>query len=235
MGIAEKLITIAENEQKVYDAGIEQGKRSAYDEFWDSYQSNGNRGDYRNAFSGVGWTTETFKPIHSMKPTMANGIFTYSNVTADLGEILKEQNVSIDFSMISNADQMFHESKFTALPVIDLSGVRLGSFYLTFSYLNATKIEKVILKEDGSQSFNSTFVQSSKLAEVIFEGVIGQSLSLSSSPLNRTSIESIISCLSDTATGKTLTLKKTAKEAAFTAEEWATLIGTKSNWTISLV
>ena len=34
MSIAEKLTTIAENEQKVYDAG----QKSEYDRFWDSYR-----------------------------------------------------------------------------------------------------------------------------------------------------------------------------------------------------
>ena len=39
MSIAEKLITIAENEERVYESG----KKAAYDRFWDVYQQNGNR------------------------------------------------------------------------------------------------------------------------------------------------------------------------------------------------
>ena len=35
MSIADKLTTIAENEQKVYDAGA----KSEHDKFWDSYQN----------------------------------------------------------------------------------------------------------------------------------------------------------------------------------------------------
>ena len=37
MSIADKLTTIAENEQRVYDAG----KQAQYDEFWDDFQKNG--------------------------------------------------------------------------------------------------------------------------------------------------------------------------------------------------
>jgi|GEM_PF-3535396 len=73
------------------------------------------------------------------------------------------------------------------------------------------------------------------LRNITFAGTIGQSLDMQYSPLNKASIESIISCLSTTATGKTLTLKKSAKEAAFTDEEWSALAGAKTNWTISLM
>ncbi|MFR8974816.1 MAG: hypothetical protein ACLVG9_02365, partial [Eubacteriales bacterium] len=52
--------------------------------------------------------------------------------------------------------------------------------------------------------------------------------------LTKSSITSVINGLSDTVTGKTATFNQTAKEAAFTNEEWAVLIGTKPNWTFSL-
>ena len=67
MSIADKLVTIAENERKVYDAGYTKGKtegggdsydrgvadgrRAEYDAFWDNLQSNGNRTQYAVAFS----------------------------------------------------------------------------------------------------------------------------------------------------------------------------------------
>jgi hypothetical protein len=53
--------------------------------------------------------------------------------------------------------------------------------------------------------------------------------------LSKASIESIINALSSTTSGLTVTISKTAKEAAFTSAEWSALIATKSNWTISLV
>ena len=46
MSIADKLTTIAENEQKVFDAG----KQAEYDEFWDSFQSKGTRKDCQYLF-----------------------------------------------------------------------------------------------------------------------------------------------------------------------------------------
>lgn len=91
--ISEKLIQIAENEPKVYEAGkadgvqeglaevehlndeLEQilygtdtGGKSFYDEFWDAFQLNGERRYYSSVFanSSTVWTPETFKPKYSI-------------------------------------------------------------------------------------------------------------------------------------------------------------------------
>ena len=74
-----------------------------------------------------------------------------------------------------------------------------------------------------------------EIEEVAFEGIIGQDIDFQSCPLNKASILSIVEHLSTTASGKTLTLKQTAVNNAFTTQEWNTLIAPKSNWTISLV
>ena len=78
MSIAEKLTAIAENEQRVYDAGYmhgnndgyllgeEAGKKSEYDAFWDAFQLDGERTNYSYAFSGSGWHSETFKPKYKI-------------------------------------------------------------------------------------------------------------------------------------------------------------------------
>ncbi len=85
-------------------------------------------------------------------------------------------------------------------------------------------------------TLSNTFAGCDKLVNVTMGGTIGQDISLSPCiKLSKASIESVINALSATATGKTATFSKTAKEAAFTADEWETLIATKPNWTISLV
>ena len=77
MSIAEKLKTIAENEQKVFDAG----KKAEYDRFWDAYQENGNRTSYLCAFGGRAWTDETFKPKYPInKISNATNMFWYSAI-----------------------------------------------------------------------------------------------------------------------------------------------------------
>ena len=64
MSIAEKLQTIAENERKVYNAGMQ----AEYERFWTEYQKDpynkiGNRYDYNSAFRGGVWNDEIYKPI----------------------------------------------------------------------------------------------------------------------------------------------------------------------------
>lgn len=84
------------------------------------------------------------------------------------------------------------------------------------------------------------------LREIRFQGVIGLTLDLSEAPvLSAASIQSAISCLSDSSSGLTLTLSAAAVNTAFEtaagagdgsqSAAWAALIATKANWTISLV
>ena len=64
MSIAEKLQIVAENEQKVYEAG----KKTQYDEFWDAFQDYGNKTNYANAFGGY-WNEKTLRPKYDIVPT----------------------------------------------------------------------------------------------------------------------------------------------------------------------
>ena len=66
MSIADKLLTIAENEQKVYNAGYWEGYYGYHNEFWDAFQVNGTRTDYHMAFSGGGWTDMIFQPKYDL-------------------------------------------------------------------------------------------------------------------------------------------------------------------------
>ena len=56
MSIAEKLTTIAENEQRVYDAGKNHRTR----DFWERITGNGARTNYNNGFRNTDLTGETF-------------------------------------------------------------------------------------------------------------------------------------------------------------------------------
>ena len=76
MSIAEKLVTIAENQLRVYEAG----KAVGCDSFWDAYQQNGKRTMYWYAFSGYGWTKDTLRPKYTVRfgrntSSEANGLF----------------------------------------------------------------------------------------------------------------------------------------------------------------
>lgn len=242
MSIAEKLTTIAENEQKVFDSG----KQAEYDKFWDSYQENGNRTNYEYCFSGRGWNDETFKPKYDMVVTISGNMFSFCGVT-DMIKALENAGVKLDLSKAVSTSYLLQSTLITRFPTIDTSS-RKGIDYFLLGNIALEYVEKIILKSDGSQTFNAySFLNNQKLKDIYFEGVIGQNgFDISSSPLlSKASIESIINALSTVTSGLTVTLSKTAVNNAFetsvgasdgsTSQEWLDLIATKPNWTISLV
>ena len=203
MSIAEKLQTIVDNEQRVFDAG----KKSEYDRFWDNYQEYGNRTFYFGAFSGWGWADETFAPKYPII-CKASGSVTY----------------------------MFGQSNITDIYVPIIVDYSVGS--LTTMFINASKLKTIReLNIVETLRFSNTFDNCHTLENITITGIIGQNgLNFQwSTKLSKASIENIISCLSTTTSGLTVTLSKTAVDAAFTETEWETLIATKPNWTISLV
>ena len=151
MSITDKLVVIAENEQKVYDAGykkgkqeggdteaaynqgVEDGKKAEYDAFWDAYQENGGRTVYGYAFAGNGWKTEVFSPKYNISPSSAAYMFTgfYGNRIGDvnydietgvnLDNVLNNLNVSLDFSNCTDFTSAFFQAHIRTLGTIDMS------------------------------------------------------------------------------------------------------------------
>lgn len=222
--------------------GVAEGRQAQYDEFWDSYQNKGSR-PFLRLFCSIGWNDTTFKPKYSMKyASGANGMFAESRIT-DLQAILDRQGVTFDFSSCQSFANLLQDSTITRIGVVStVSGAVTNIFYLAKSL---ETVDLLILKSNGSQTFSGSFQDCIALANITIEGVIGQNIDIHWSPLTKDSITSIINALSTTATGKTLTLKKTAVDNAFeasegladgsTSDEWTSLLGTKTNWTISLV
>lgn len=262
MSIAEKQsilsannVIIAENEQKIYDAGYAKGKSEGggdnhYDRFWDAYQDYGNPKDYSMAF-GSSWTEEIFKPKYDIVPTNAYMIFRTNKMNIDLVEYLNDIGIILDLSKATNTQYMFNGSSFTRIGAVDVSG-STNSTPLDSVFTNCRSlvtIDKIIPKTatGGYNTFSSTFGNCNALENVTFEGTIstnGLNLQYSKN-LSHDSIVNIINVLSTTTSGLSITLSKEAVNKAFetsvdladgvTSAEWLDLIATKQNWTISLV
>ena len=233
-----------------YETGVAAGKQELYDAFWDMYQQNGTLKDYNRAFARGRFTDSLFKPKYDLVPDEAVCMFMHSELT-NLTQLLKDAGVVLDTSQARYITQMFQYSKITHIPTIDTtaSSTLSSTFQLAQSLV---EIEKVIVKE--SQSISNAFTYLYALEEIRFEGIAAGDLDFKhSSKLSKASIESIISCMSTTVSGKTLTLKKDAVNKAFetstgandgsSSTEWNLLIngdGTtanpgRTNWTINLV
>lgn len=225
------LDAMAKSVGEVYEAG----QKSEYDDFWDTFQQNGNRTNYACGFAGSGWTDALFKPKYDICPTDGYMLFRSSSITD-----LKNLPVKLDFSKVTNTQYMFQWSLVKHLGKVDiraLTNVPTGMFAYASSLV---AIDKLILKDDGTQRLTGDmFTNATGLTNLAIEGVIGTSLSFQwSKKLSKESITSIINALSADKTGLTVTFSKTAKEAAFPEEEeeeWNALTGTKTNWKISLV
>jgi hypothetical protein len=257
MTIAEKIVKLNEDADKLIDLnnqleqalyGTDTGGKSYYDAFWDMFNSK-----TRQSYLFDQWDSNLFYPKYDLRPTDGTSYMSGMKNEFDLVERLKECGVILDMSQCTDVRWAFSQCAANKYPVIDTTSAPnlIGTFYYS-TVLES--IEKLILKNDGSQTFggawSEAFRECRNLKDIVFEGVIGQSIDFQWSPkLTRASIESIITHLSDTASGKTLTLSKTAVNEAFAirdedgypitwgelTDEWETLVSSKSNWTINLI
>ena len=180
MTIAKKLQTIAENEQRVFDAGYEKGKneggnteevynkgvadgkQAQYDEFWDKFQNYGNRTYYGYAFAGNCWHTDLLKPKYPIVLPNTSGcnraMFAYMNRFSELEESIDLEHITkmIDFSACVDASDVFIQSSIKNI-YADFSNCTV--MYRTFSNGDgAQKLDNIYIKvSDKCTSFNNTF------------------------------------------------------------------------------
>ena len=105
-------------ESKVDDV-FDAGKKSEYDAFWDTYQSNGTRTDYYNAFAGKGWTQTNLKPKYVARPSEARGMFSSNTAITDLTLTGK-----FDFSAVTAITDCMAWSSVTKVTSINLINAR---------------------------------------------------------------------------------------------------------------
>lgn len=240
-GVAgEEELPLAEYAQKVDDV-YEAGKKSEYDLFWDTYQQNGTRVAYDNAFaeatSGMMWQAgTTYRPKYPIVPTRAENMYYATRLPY---EALKE----VDFSNCTSFRSTFAYASTPHLGVIDARKATVMNSCCGWSGA-LTTIDKLIVAE--TTPYYACFGSCKNLTNITFEGTIAQNgLDFKDCKnLSRESIESVIECLSESATGLTVTFSKASVDKAFetsggandgeTSDEWAVLVATKPNWTITL-
>ena len=251
MSIAGKLTTIAENEQRVFEAG----KTAEWNEMWDGLQMGssgdlGGREDYTyfchyNKFI-VNEKTWNFKPKYDIKPTKASQMFyklnynnagkiLYEGLTIDLAQWLEEIGVTLDLSNCTNVQSMFQYAWiFNRLPVLDLSKCTTNA--ATSNMLNNSYVETIdgIIASEETVLNNIWSSGTTKLSHCPFSGVIASNVSVTfQTKLDYESLMSIINCLKDisgTGTTKTLALGGT-NQAKLTDTEKA--IATQKGWTLA--
>lgn len=235
-----KDITLVSEEDVEIECEYCRSQDAEYNDFWDKFQKYGNRNEYHAAFAN-GWSDKLFKPKYDI--IFTNGYNScyhmfYNSEITDIQKCLDEAHKTLDFSKASNFSGIFVGCKSKTIPHVDAAScTNMGS---TFSNIQAETVSISNIKP--TLSFNTTFSRSSKLKNLILiDCTIGQNgFDVHwSTKLSAVSLYSIISALSTTTTGLSITLPTTA-EANYNANPpegaphtWTELIATRPNWTIA--
>ena len=248
MSIAEKLVTIAENQQKVYDTGFAEGIAQggggdSWDSFWDFYQVNGTRNNYAYAFAGHSslyniWSIGGYTPKYQIKPDNAYGMFQYFGGSAnnsvnftpdfDFKQFLIDNNWELDLTTMVTTSYCFQYSAMVNCPP-----VAIGNGFYTFDTCKRLKTIDKLIFNYGTTTYTNTFSNCSALEEIYeLEGELKANVSFS--PCTKLSKETLLRLLNATAQlysgTKTLTLGST-NLAKLTDEEKA--IATNKGWTLA--
>lgn len=235
--------------QEGYDkgeaAGTAAGRTAEWNDFWDAFQKQGTRGSYANAFVGD-WTDEIFKPKYDI--ALADSLYSadstfYQSEISDLAGCLSKQGVKLDLSKVQRLSGTFQASKISNMPPIDLSNctkILLGLY-------NMTELKSLTIQNLRADcTFDRALSYNHALESLNISGTIGSSgFNLQhATKLSKESWQNVVSCLSATTTGLSITGSLTSVKKAFetapgandgnTSDEWLALIATKPNWTISL-
>lgn len=211
-----------------------EGYEAARQHFWNGVQDHGNRTNYDRAF--LRWNVDGIYPYYSMYPTNCSYMF-YNTSTAgtdfDLAARFENLGIVLDTSNSTNFAWMFYSSpKITRIPTINTTSAEaLGS---TFYGTKAHTIDKLILKEDGSQTFSNTFAYCANLKEIRIEGKIGNNFQIGgNSVLSVESMLSIFEALIDYQNSETTyTCSLGTKNLAKLTDEQKA-IATQKGWTLT--
>lgn len=230
--VSTRLIIVADNQQKVHEAGHIAGRQAEHDRFWDIYQNYGKRTVYDNCFGGEGWTEETFKPKYDIyhKNSIAYMIFRRCGFI-NLEEVIKAsgKKVTIESGILQYVFQ--YSQLLEVIGGIDFT-VPITKVTGAFQYCN--KLKKIQTLEISDIATQLEFTNIPLLEDVSFTGTIPVNISFAQSPnLTSDSVQSIIDHLKDL-TGQptqTLTVHQSVRNR-MTSDQVSKIVDQK-NWTLA--
>jgi hypothetical protein len=214
-----------------YDEGVEAGKKAQHREFWENFVS-GRSIDMSYAF--YGWNASAFYPKVNMAPYQTGRMFYSFNSASkepfNLKERLEECGVTVDFSLSTNVAYMFSGSYISDLPELKfINASKLEGLFNLCTCLET--IEKLVLKDDGTQTFVTATFNATALKHIEIEGKIGTDITFQVCPLTVTSMKSIITHLVNySGTDKAYTYTVKFSEACWEALEADSTSPTGTTW-----
>lgn len=254
---AEKINEIQGGGGGSFDEGYEEGMKAQYDAYWDMLQDNGKRTDYRYAFYGAYaanryWGDEWLRPKYDIVcGSNASWMFGFASMTKLKKGYKGEEDLGLDTSAVTFAAYMFYNANnLKLLSLIDLSKVtKVADIYGTFS--TCTSLESLQLRVSENTIYNGvntatgTFYKCTALTDLRVTGTIGQNgFNVQDCPLNKPSFISVVTALSQTTSGLSITFNKRAVNNAFginvddpttypEGSEFYELRNSRNNWTFN--
>lgn len=230
MSIAEKLTKVAENQQKVFEAG----KKSEYDFFWDGLQDKGKRRMYSSTFQG--WTDEMFYPKYDLVfGTQSTGQFHFAKIK-DLSRRLEECDVTMRFAT-NSLQSFFNQCTSTSCPTLDFSHVTgNNTVSMQYTFQAASNLRRIHLKNARLAYYQNPFSGCNSLEEIVLENVVFTATSVSglsladSTKLTKESLLAVINALQQTTNTVTFTFGTTNLAKLSDAE---IAIATQKGWTVA--
>ena len=220
-----------------YNEGVEAGKKAQREEFWENYL--GDKADYSYAFcywedSAFYPTLDIICPVHSQRVFMSFN--SGSQKPFSLTERLKQCGKVLDTSNMRTPAFMFASSYISEIPELNFTQATKidGTFNSGFCL---ETIEKIRLKDDGTQTFTNASFNVTTLKNIAFEGVIGTNIWFDKCTLlTAESYHSIITHCSKTASF-TLTLPpeetvRSVYDAKYGEGAWDAIVAEYPNLTI---
>lgn len=253
IGYADGYNKCTEDMQDDLQTKYDEGKQAEYDRFWDAYQENGERTDYRNAFIGYYWNKETLRPKYTCKVVGTGGSAMFSHCywrtpVTDPNDLFDISNIPIDVTEATDCGSMFANAKVDNVRLI--FGDKITSLNTAFTKGGGGGIAGMHITLlvpnpncDWTNAFAYHGVKELNLLDGTVIGTNGFNVQWAIG-LSKANLISIINALSKDTSGLSATLSKYAVDKAFeTSEgandgsasaEWEALIATKPNCTINL-
>ena len=239
--IVEKGVEVAEGTKtRLYANKVDDVYEAGKDSFWNAIQNGGTRIDYGSAFKNWG-DMEYIRPKYKVVPTQATAL----SATFEYNKSVKKIEAKyFDFSKkekgtSNNTGYYYTFNGCSNLEEIeDIGMIPQYSYTNTFAY--CIKLHTIAkMGVDENTGFNDyVFNKCESLENITIEGTIGKNgFDIHwSTKLTADSLKNIITALSTSATGLSITLPKTAQanyEAVYGTGSWSVLVATRSNWTIA--
>lgn len=194
MTTAEKLAKVAENREKLYEAG----KNAENDAFWDEITQKGERTVYFQGFAY--WGSEYIRPNRKIIITSSNGMSQTFMHSPNLKKVEKDYFDASQKPIGTRNEYSYNYTFYNCVVLEEIEDIGLqAEFNYNYTFASCHSLHTIAkIRTDENTLFTESFIRCDVLENIVFEGFIGTNLDMRYSPkLTHDSLMSIINALKD--------------------------------------